>query len=150
METVVQNTLCNMLLVEDNPGDVHLIREAVRASDLQVTLHVVRDGQQALDFLQHKPPFENAPRPDAIMLDLNLPQRSGHQVLESIKHDPDLLRIPVIILTSSSAEDDVLKAYNHHANCYIVKPGDYTGFVLMIQRLRDFWQQTVVLPDGLH
>src|SRR5689334_14806779 len=112
----------NILLVEDNPGDIRLAKEALKGGKIFIQLHVVEDGYKALDFLRHRGNYRNMPRPNLILLDLNLPGMDGQQVLQEIKSDPDLGGIPVVIMTTSSDEGDILKAYNLHANCYIVKP----------------------------
>ena len=135
----------NILLVEDNPGDVRLMREALRADGIFEVLHVVTDGDQALRFLQRRSPFENAIRPDLIFLDLNLPKKDGREVLADLKADDDLRRIPVIVLTTSEAERDVRNAYNLHANCYVRKPADLDEYMRVIQACETFWLRTVVL-----
>ncbi len=136
-----------ILLVEDNPGDVDLAREALAAGKLHNTLQVARDGVEAMDFLHKAGKFSDAPRPDLIILDLNLPKKDGRQVLAEIKEDENLKRIPVVILTTSRAEDDVLKSYNLHANCYINKPMELQQFLHVIQSIEKFWLSIVVLPD---
>ena len=136
-----------ILLVEDNPGDVDLAREALDTGKLHNTLEVVRDGVEAMDFLRKKGKFSDAPRPDLIILDLNLPKKDGRQVLAEIKEDENLKRIPVVILTTSSAEEDVLQTYNLHANCYITKPIDIQQFLHVVRTIEEFWLSIVVLPD---
>ena len=136
-----------ILLVEDNPGDVDLAREALDTGKLHNTLKVVRDGVEAMDFLRKKGKFSDAPRPDLIILDLNLPKKDGRQVLAEIKEDENLKRIPVVILTTSSAEEDVLQTYNLHANCYITKPIDIQQFLHVVRTIEEFWLSIVVLPD---
>lgn len=136
-----------ILLVEDNPGDVDLAREALAAGKLHNSLQVVRDGVEAMDFLYKTGKFRDAPRPDLIILDLNLPKKDGRQVLAEIKEDENLKRIPVVILTTSRAEDDVLKSYNLHANCYITKPMELQQFLHVVQSIEKFWLSIVVLPD---
>jgi chemotaxis family two-component system response regulator Rcp1 len=135
-----------ILLVEDNPGDVRLTREALKDAKVANTLHVVEDGVSALDFLHRRPPFIEAPRPDLILLDLNLPRKNGREVLEEIKSDKRFKAIPVVILTTSQAEEDVLRAYNLHANCYITKPVDFTQFTTIVKTIEDFWLTIVTLP----
>lgn len=137
-----------ILLVEDNPGDVGLAREALGSDKLHNALHVVGDGEQAMDFLRRKGAWPDAPRPDLVLLDLNLPRMDGREVLAEIKKDPDLKRIPVVILTTSKAEEDVLKTYNLHANCYISKPIDLRQFVKVVRSIEEFWLSIVVLPPG--
>ncbi len=138
----------DILLVEDNPGDVDLAREALGMGKLHNTLHVVQDGVAAMDFLRKKGKYAKSPRPDLIILDLNLPKKDGRQVLAEIKADDDLKRIPVVILTTSSAEEDILKTYNLHANCYITKPLDMKQFLRVVQSIEEFWLSIVVLPNG--
>ena len=138
----------SLLLVEDNPGDVELVRESLSKDRLHLEVSVAADGLEALDFLQHRPPFEGAPRPDLVLLDLNLPKQDGRQVLAEIKADPDLKRIPIVILTSSAAEIDVLRSYNLGANCYLTKPVDLDAFRNIIRSVEGFWFTVVKLPDG--
>lgn len=135
-----------ILLIEDNPGDVRLTQEALREGKIINNLNVVSDGVQALDFLRQKGRYAGATRPDVILLDLNLPRKDGREVLEEIKEDPELKRIPVVVITSSSAEEDVLKSYNLHANCYISKPVDLEQFVAVVKSIEDFWMGIVKLP----
>ncbi|WP_206732405.1 response regulator [Janthinobacterium sp. 17J80-10] len=136
-----------ILLVEDNPGDVLLTKEALLEGKVRNRLHWARDGVEALAFLECKPPFIEAPYPDVIFLDLNLPRKSGHDVLNFIKSDPRFKRIPVVILTSSKAESDVLKSYDHFANCYVSKPVDLEKFMSVIQSINHFWLKVVTLPN---
>lgn len=136
----------DILVVEDNPGDVRLITEALKKSNLSATLHVVSDGEQALQFLERSEPYENAPLPDLMLLDLNLPRLSGEEVLAELKTHPTNRRIPVIVLTSSQAQEDILKAYDRHANCYIVKPTNLKDFFYVINDLETFWLTRVKLP----
>jgi chemotaxis family two-component system response regulator Rcp1 len=142
----VQVQPAEILLVEDNPGDVRLVQEALRESKIINQLHAVSDGKEALAFLRRQGSYANARRPDLILLDLNLPRKDGREVLSEIKADPDLRRIPVVIVTSSKAEDDVLKSYNHHANCYITKPLDLEKFIEVVKAIQDFWISIVKLP----
>ena len=137
-----------ILLVEDNPGDVDLAREAMENGKMINTLHVVGDGEAALAFLRRKGKYAGAPRPDLILLDLNLPKKDGREVLAEIKSDPDLQRIPVVILTTSKAEEDILKTYNLHANCYITKPIDLNQFIKVVQAIKEFWFTIVKLPPN--
>ena len=138
-----------VLLVEDNLGDVELTTLALEESRLSINLSVVGDGAAALDFLhrQHQQ-YANAPHPDLILLDLNLPKKSGYEVLAAIKADQALKRIPVVVLTTSQAEEDILKAYNLYASGYISKPARFDRFVEVIQSIEDFWFATVRLPPG--
>jgi len=135
-----------ILLVEDSPGDVRLTREALKDAKITNTLHVIEDGVLALDFLYRRSPFESAPRPDLILLDLNLPRKNGREVLAEIKSSDFLKSIPVVILTTSSAEEDILRAYNLHANCYITKPVDFNQFTTAVRTIKDFWLTIVTLP----
>ncbi len=135
-----------ILLVEDNIGDIRLTQEALRDSKLRNTLNVVRDGVEAMAFLRREPPFENATRPDIVLLDLNLPRKDGREVLSEIKGDEELKRIPVVVLTTSEDDADVLKSYNLHANCYITKPVDLNRFVTIVKTIEHFWFQIVKLP----
>lgn len=135
-----------ILLVEDNPGDVRLTREALKDAKVVNTLHVVEDGVAALDYLYRRGEFGNAARPHLILLDLNLPKKNGREVLAEVKSDDRLKRIPVVILTTSQAEEDVLRAYNLHANCYITKPVDFTQFTKIVKTIEDFWLTVVTLP----
>ncbi len=136
----------NILLVEDNPGDADLAREALVNSKMNNNLHVVDDGEKAMAFLRREGSYADVPRPDLILLDLNLPKKDGRQVLAEIKSDNELKRIPVVILTTSQAEEDVLKTYNLHANCYITKPIDLNQFLHVVRSIEDFWLSIVVLP----
>jgi two-component system, chemotaxis family, response regulator Rcp1 len=135
-----------ILLVEDNPGDVRLTREALKDGKVWTSLHVVENGQEALDFLYRRGKYSEAPRPDLILLDLNLPKKDGREVLETIKTDNTLHLIPVVILTTSQAEEDLLKAYNLNANCYITKPVDFDQFIRIVRTIEEFWLTVVTLP----
>ena len=137
-----------ILLVEDNPGDVRLAIEALRESKVRNNLHVARDGVEALAFLRREQPHEEAPRPDLILLDLNLPRKDGRKVLAEIKVDPRLHTIPVVILTTSRAEQDVLRSYELQANCYITKPVDLDQFITVVKSIEDFWLTIVTLPQA--
>ena len=136
----------NILLVEDNPGDVRLTQEAFREGNIAVNLEVARDGVEAIAYLRKQVPFTDVVTPDLILLDLNLPKRDGREVLAEIKVDPDLKRIPVVVLTTSNAEADILKSYNLHVNCYLNKPVDFDRFFDIVQKIEDFWLTTAVLP----
>lgn len=135
-----------ILLVEDNEIDVFLAREALQDAKIRNTLHVVTHGVEAIQFLRHEDPFVEAPRPDLILLDLNLPRMDGREVLAEIKGDPQLKRIPVVVLTTSAHEEDILKAYNLHANCYITKPVDFEKFSKIVRAIGHFWISIVTLP----
>ena len=136
----------NILLVEDNPGDVRLTQEAFREGNIAVNLEVARDGVEAIAYLRKQAPFNDVVTPDLILLDLNLPKRDGREVLAEIKVDPDLKRIPVVVLTTSNAEADILKSYNLHVNCYLNKPVDFDRFFEIVQKIEDFWLTTAILP----
>ena len=136
-----------ILLVEDNIGDVRLTQEALREGRVKNNLSVARDGVEALEFLRRQGPHVNAPRPDLILLDLNLPRKDGRGVLADIKDDASLRTIPVVVLTTSSAELDILKSYSLHANCYITKPVDLDQFVKVVRSIDDFWLTIVRLPS---
>jgi chemotaxis family two-component system response regulator Rcp1 len=137
-----------ILLVEDNPGDARLAREALKDGKVRNTLYHVKDGVEAMNFLRRKGEHANAPRPDLILLDLNLPRKDGREVLAEIKADPALRRIPVVVLTTSKDEEDVLKTYNLHANCFISKPLDLQQFVKVVKSIEDFWLTIVKLPPN--
>ena len=138
----------DILLVEDNPGDSRLAKEALKDSKLKNKLFIVDDGEEAMKFLKKTKPFTDAPRPDLILLDLNLPKKDGREVLKEIKTDEDLKRIPVVILTMSKAEEDIFKTYNLHANCFITKPIDLDQFITVVQSITEFWLTIVKLPNG--
>ena len=135
-----------ILLVEDSPGDVRLTQEALKDSKLYNNLNVVPDGVDAIAFLRRQGNYTNAPRPDLILLDLNLPRMDGRQVLQEIKNDENLKRIPVVVLTTSSNETDIFITYNLHANCYISKPVDFTQFINVVKSIESFWFSIVKLP----
>jgi two-component system, chemotaxis family, response regulator Rcp1 len=137
-----------ILLVEDNPGDVRLTREALKEGKVYNNLHWAKDGVEALEFLRRQGRFGAAPRPNIILLDLNLPKKDGREVLSEIKQDEDLKRIPVVILTTSKAEEDVLRSYNLHANCYVTKPVDLEKFIVVVKSIDMFWLTVVTLPNG--
>lgn len=139
-----------ILLVEDNPADVRFTQEAFREAKVLNTLFVVPDGVEAMEFLRQEGKYANAERPDVILLDLNLPRKNGYEVLEEVKEDPRLKRIPIVILTTSEAEQDVLKTYNLHANCYITKPVGLDQFIDVVQTIENFWFTIVVLPPDIH
>jgi two-component system response regulator len=135
-----------ILLVEDSPADILLTREAFEQNKIVNAIHITEDGVQAMDFLYQRGTFASAPRPDLILLDLNLPRKNGREVLAEIKADPDLKKIPIVVLTTSSAEEDILKAYDLNANCYVVKPVGFDNFMKAMQSIRHFWFSVVTLP----
>jgi two-component system, chemotaxis family, response regulator Rcp1 len=137
-----------ILLVEDNPGDVRLTREALHDARIRNRIHVACDGVEAIRYLRQEGRYVQQPRPDLILLDLNLPKKDGHQVLAEIKAEPGLAQIPVVVLTSSTADADVEKTYQRHANCYVVKPVDLEQFLTAVRSIEDFWVQVVTLPRG--
>ena len=145
--TTTANAPIDILLVEDNPGDVRLTKEALSDAKVLNTLTVAIDGLEALAALLREGRFANAPRPDIILLDLNLPRKDGRAVLAEIKADPELRRIPVVVLTTSKAEEDVLRTYDLHANCYITKPLDLEQFITVVKSIEDFWFTVVKLPS---
>jgi two-component system response regulator len=135
-----------VLLVEDSPGDVRLTREAFKDAKVHINLHVASDGNEAMAFLFRKEEYASVPRPDLILLDLNLPKKDGKEVLTEIKESPTLKSIPVVILTTSASEADILRSYQLHANCYITKPVDLNGFLEVIKSIDSFWLSVVKLP----
>ena len=137
-----------ILMVEDNRGDVRLTQEALKEGKVRNNLHVARDGVEALSFLHKEGKHAQVPRPDLILLDLNLPKKDGRAVLEEIKEDSDLRRIPVVVLTISKAEEDILKSYNLHANCYVTKPVELEQFMTVVRSVEDFWLTIVRLPPN--
>ena len=139
----------DVLLVEDDPGDVLMTREAFEHYRIRNELHVVGDGEQAMHFLRRAGDYANSPRPGLILLDLNLPRRNGHEVLAEVKADPDLLSIPVVVLTTSQAEEDILRSYSLHANAYISKPVDFERFIDVVRQIDDFFLTLVKLPGEL-
>jgi CheY-like chemotaxis protein len=136
-----------ILLVEDNEGDIGLVEEVFEDAKIRNIIHVAEDGEEAMLFLNKEKSFVNAPTPDIILLDLNLPQKDGREVLEEIKTDEKLKRIPVVVLTTSKAEEDILRSYNLHANSYITKPVDFDQFIKVIRSIEDFWLEVVRLPS---
>jgi CheY-like chemotaxis protein len=135
-----------ILLVEDDPGDELITREAFEHNKLKNNLHVAHDGEEGLDFLYKRGAYADAPRPDLILLDLNLPKYDGRQLLEKVKSDPDLSRIPIVVLTTSSAEEDILRSYELHANAYVTKPVDLDQFINAVRQIDEFFIQVVRLP----
>lgn len=138
----------DILMVEDNPADMRLTVEALREGKVHNRLHWVKDGMEALAFLRQQGDYSSAPRPELILLDLNLPKKSGREVLEEIKQDDQLKRIPVVILTTSAAEEDIVRTYDLNANCYITKPVDFEKFVQVIRAIDQFWLGLVTLPSS--
>ena len=138
--------LVEILLIEDNPGDARLTREALKDGKVKNNLHIVYDGVEATDFLFKRNEYQNAPRPDLIILDLNLPKKNGQEVLAEIKADDSLKSIPVIILTISKADEDIIKSYHLHANCFLIKPIDLNKFFEVVKSIEDFWLTLVKLP----
>ncbi len=138
--------IVEILLVEDNPGDVRLTIEALEEGKMRINLCVVRDGEEAMTFLRCEGKYDKAPRPDLILLDLNLPKMDGRQVLAEIKGDNNLKRIPVVVLTTSNAEIDILKSYGLGANCYVTKPVDLNQFIKVVKSIEEFWLTIVRLP----
>ena len=135
-----------ILLVEDNPGDVRLTQEAIREAKIRNQLNVVNDGEQAIAYVRREGIYLDRPRPDLILLDLNLPRKDGREVLQELKSDPDLHRIPVVVLTSSAAEQDILCTYDLYANAYVTKPVDLEQFLHVVASIQDFWLNIVKLP----
>ena len=136
-----------ILLVEDNPGDVRLTQEALKESKVLNNLYVAYDGVEAMEFLHREGKYTDAPHPDLILLDLNLPKKDGRELLEEIKSHDDLKRIPVVVLTTSRAEEDILRMYDQHANCYITKPIDFEQFIEVVRSIENFWLTIVKLPS---
>jgi CheY-like chemotaxis protein len=136
----------DILVLEDNPGDARLIREILNENKLYSSLYIVNDGVEAMSFLHNEGKFSIAPKPDLIILDLNLPRKDGREVLAEIKADDELKHIPIVIMTISQAEEDILKTYKLHANCYITKPIDLNEFIKVIKSIEDFWFSVVKLP----
>jgi chemotaxis family two-component system response regulator Rcp1 len=135
-----------ILLVEDNPGDVRLMVEALKDAKVNNNLHVANNGETAMDFLRREGDYVDVPVPDLVMLDLNLPKKDGREVLAEIKEDPELKHIPVVVITTSAAEEDILKSYKLHANCYITKPVNFEQFIKVVHSIEEFWLTVVRLP----
>ena len=148
MEGQTTPKLVEILLVEDNPADIRLTQVAINKSKIANNLYIVKDGVEAIDFLRKQGDHKDAVRPDLILLDLNLPKKNGFEVLKEIKEDEDLKRIPVVILSISDAEEDLLKTYNFHANCYIKKPVDINEFEKIVKSIGNFWFTIVILPEN--
>lgn len=136
----------DILMVEDNLGDVRLTKESLNNAKVRNRLSVVGDGVEAIRYLRREGPYSEAARPDLILLDLNLPKKSGHEILKEIKQDSSLKRIPVVVMTSSPAEEDIIKSYDLHANCYVTKPVDFVQFNKIVKSVEDFWMSVVKLP----
>jgi chemotaxis family two-component system response regulator Rcp1 len=139
--------IIEILLVEDNPGDVRLTREALREGKVLNNLNVATDGQEAIEFLRKEGEYGDVPRPDLILLDLNLPKKDGREILAEIKADESLKRIPIVVLTTSQAEKDVIQSYNLGVNCYVTKPVDLDQFIYVVKSIEDFWLTVVTLPS---
>jgi two-component system, chemotaxis family, response regulator Rcp1 len=146
MNSIIKGELIDILLVEDNPGDVRLTQEALKDSKILNNLSIVGDGVEAMAFLRKEGKYADVARPDLVLLDLNLPKKDGRDVLKEVKEDPILRRIPVVILTTSRSEQDILKTYDLHANCYINKPVDLDQFVNVVKSIENFWFSIVKLP----
>lgn len=143
---ISESMAIDVLLVEDSPSDAKLTAKTFQKAKVLNNLHIVEDGVEAMDFLRQVGDYEEAPRPDLILLDLNLPKKDGRKVLAEIKDDPELCNIPVVILTTSEAEEDILKSYALHANCYITKPVTLKQFIKVVESIEDFWLTVVKLP----
>ena len=143
---MTKNKSICILMVEDNPTDVMITKEALEHAKVLNTLHVVEDGMEALDFLHRRGKYAKAPQPDLILLDLNMPRKNGQEVLAEVKADKRLKQIPVVVLTTSKAEEDVIKAYGLHANCYVIKPVDFDVFAEVVRSIQQFWFSVVTLP----
>jgi two-component system, chemotaxis family, response regulator Rcp1 len=135
-----------VLLIEDSAGDVRLTQEALKDAKMHINVNVARDGVEAMAFLRREEQYEGVPRPDLILLDLNLPRKGGREVLEEVKGDPTLMSIPVVVLTTSESEQDILRSYMLHANCFITKPVDFDGFLKVVKSIDYFWLSVVKLP----
>ncbi len=142
-----QSNVTNILLIEDNPGDVRLTQEALKAHEVLHRLHVVRDGVEAMAYLHQEGDFADAELPELIILDLNLPRKDGREVLADVKGDKKLKRIPIVILTTSRADEDILQTYNLNANCYVTKPLDFKEFLETVKSIENFWLEKVTLPS---
>ena len=135
-----------ILLAEDNPGDAKLTRKALKQGDIINNLHVVTDGVKAMSYLNQEGEYADRPRPDLVLLDLNMPRKDGREVLKEVKEDPDLRRIPVVVMTSSAAEEDIIRSYDLHANAYLTKPIDFDGFLDVVGTIEEFWLSVVKMP----
>jgi chemotaxis family two-component system response regulator Rcp1 len=148
MSAEIRERSIEILLVEDNPSDVRLVQEGLKDGKLRNSLNVVGDGEDALAFLRNEGEYQHAPHPDLILLDLNLPRVDGREILTQIKSCPDLKHIPVVVLTTSKSEEDILRSYELQANCYITKPVDLDQFIAIVQSIEEFWLTIVRLPEG--
>ncbi|MBF0499456.1 MAG: response regulator [Candidatus Riflebacteria bacterium] len=146
MNDQISGKAIHILIVEDNPGDVRLALEALKESKIMNTMSVLEDGAEVMPYLRREGKYAKALRPDLILLDLNLPKKDGREILNEIKNDPAIMTIPVVILTTSQAEEDILRAYNLHANCYITKPVDLDQFLTVVRAIENFWLTIVKLP----
>jgi CheY-like chemotaxis protein len=147
MSTATNLNMIEILLVDDDPGDVRLTVEALKQTKMHTNLSFARDGIEALAFLRRQGKFSDAPCPDIILLDLNMPRKDGREVLSEIKQDPDLRHIPVVVLTTSSDEEDIMRSYHLHANCYVTKPVDLQQFMKVVSSIENFWFTVVKLPS---
>ena len=147
MRTIIAAKPIEILLVEDSKGDIGLIEEVFEEAKIRNNLHIAEDGEEAILFLNKQGPFSDAPRPDIILLDLNLPKKDGREVLQEVKGDDNLKNIPIVVLTTSKAEEDILRSYNLHANAYVTKPVDFNQFIKVIKSIEDFWLEIVKLPS---
>jgi len=147
MHDVIPTRLIEILLVEDNPGDARLTQEALKEGKIRNRLHHAKDGVEAIAFLKHEGAYKDAPLPDLMLLDLNLPRKDGRQVLAEMKQDPRFCLIPVVVLTTSEAEKDIVKSYELHANCYVTKPVDLEKFIAIVRAIENFWLAVVTLPS---
>ncbi|HEY3360645.1 MAG TPA: response regulator [Methanosarcina sp.] len=147
METRIAAKSLDILLVEDSKGDIGLIEEIFEDAEIGNILHIAEDGEEAIAFLRAEDQFSGAPRPDIILLDLNLPKKDGREVLEEVKGDDELKSIPIVVLTTSKAEEDILRSYNLHANAYITKPVDFDHFTKVVKSIENFWLEIVKLPS---
>jgi CheY-like chemotaxis protein len=147
MRTKIAAKPIEILLVEDSKGDVGLIEEVFEEAKIRNNLHIAEDGEEAILFLNNEGQFSDAPRPDIILLDLNLPKKDGREVLEEVKGDDNLKNIPIVVLTTSKAEEDILRSYNLHANAYITKPVNFDQFIKVVKSIEDFWLEVVKLPS---
>ena len=142
----ISGKIIEILLVEDNPGDVRLIQEALKDAKIKIILNVVNDGVEAMEYIRQEGKYKDVSRPDLVLLDLNMPKKNGLEVLSEIKGDDALKQIPVVILTVSKNEEDVIKSYNSHANCFITKPVDFIQFLNVVKSIENFWLTVVKLP----
>ena len=150
MPCAQESKTVQILIVEDNAADLMIMREALEDTRFSVKVHETRNGEEAMKFLRRIGDYSSAPHPDLILLDLNMPRKNGHEVLEEIKMDRMLMRIPVIVLTTSEAEEDVSRAYREHANCYIRKPVDFHAFCDVMRQIEVFWMEIASLPGEIH